>query len=150
MSKFRRGTASVARSKRSRVTPAARQTTRRARPPGKPAPKAMAKPGGTPAKTVGAKAKVAPGTAAVLAIGDEVLRGEVTNANAAFLSDLLFDAGYDVRFHRVVSDRPADIRAVLEDLASEVSVIVATGGLGPTEDDRTVEVVCDLMGVTAV
>jgi nicotinamide-nucleotide amidase len=150
MSKFRRGTASVARSKRSRVTPAARQTTGRARPPGKPVPKAMAKPGGTSAKAVGAKAKVAPGTAAVLAIGDEVLRGEVTNGNAAFLSDLLFDAGYDVRFHRVVSDRPADIRAVLENLASEVSVIVATGGLGPTEDDRTVEVVCDLMGVTAV
>ena len=92
-------------------------------------------------------AKVPPGTAAVLAIGDEVLRGEIANSNAAFLSDRLFDAGYDVRAHRVVSDTPADIRAAIESLASEVAVIVATGGLGPTDDDRTVDVVSELLGV---
>jgi len=61
---------------------------------------------------------------------DEVLRGEIANSNAAFLSDRLFDAGYDVRAHRVVSDTPADIRAAIESLAGEVAVIVATGGLG--------------------
>jgi len=93
------------------------------------------------------KAKVRPGTAAVLAIGDEVLRGEIANSNAAYLSDRLFDAGYDVRAHRVVSDTPADIRAAIESLAGEVAVIVATGGLGPTEDDRTVDVVSELLGV---
>ena len=146
MSKFRRGTASVARSKRSRATPAARKTTVRARKPRK----AASKLGTLAVKPAAATAEAPPGTAAVLAIGDEVLRGEITNSNAAFLSDLLFDAGYDVRFHRVVSDRPADIRAALENLACEVSVIVATGGLGPTEDDRTVEVVCEITGVTAV
>jgi nicotinamide-nucleotide amidase len=93
------------------------------------------------------KAKAPPGTAAVLAIGDEVLRGEIANSNAAYLSDRLFDAGYDVRAHRVVSDTPADIRAAIESLAGEVAVIVATGGLGPTDDDRTVDVVCELLGV---
>ena len=102
---------------------------------------------------IGAKAKAHPkahpGTAAVLAIGDEVLRGEIANSNAAFLSDRLFDAGYDVRAHRVVSDTPADIRAAIESLAGEVAVIVATGGLGPTDDDRTVDVVSDLLGVEA-
>jgi nicotinamide-nucleotide amidase len=97
--------------------------------------------------STGAPAKVMPGTAAVLAIGDEVLRGEIANSNAVFLSDLLFDAGYEVRAHRVVSDTPADIRAAIEGLASEASVIVATGGLGPTDDDRTVDVVSELLGV---
>jgi nicotinamide-nucleotide amidase len=85
----------------------------------------------------------------VLAIGDEVLRGEIANTNAAYLADRLFDAGYDVRTQWVVSDHDADIRAALARLAGEASVIVATGGLGPTEDDRTVEVVCDLLGVEA-
>jgi nicotinamide-nucleotide amidase len=94
--------------------------------------------------------KAPPGTAVVLAIGDEILRGEVANSNAAFLSDLLSDAGYDVRAHAVVSDRVADMRAVIERLTREASVIVATGGLGPTEDDRTVDVVCDMLGVAAV
>jgi nicotinamide-nucleotide amidase len=75
------------------------------------------------------------------------LRGEIANSNAAFLSDRLFDAGYDVRAHRVVSDTPADIRAAIESLAGEVAVIVATGGLGPTDDDRTVDVVSELLGV---
>jgi len=90
--------------------------------------------------------KPAPGTAAILAIGDEVLRGEIANSNATFLADRLFDAGYEVRAHRVVSDAPADIRAALIGLASEASVVIATGGLGPTEDDRTVDVVCDVLG----
>jgi nicotinamide-nucleotide amidase len=103
--------------------------------------KALAKP---PSATV---TKSPPGTVAVLAIGDEVLRGEIANSNAAFLSDRLFDAGYDVRAHRVVSDTPADIRAAVESLAGEVAVIVATGGLGPTDDDRTVDVVSELLGV---
>jgi nicotinamide-nucleotide amidase len=97
-----------------------------------------------------AKVKPAPGTAAILAIGDEVLRGEITNSNATFLADRLFDAGYEVRAHRVVSDAPADIRAALLGLASEASVIIATGGLGPTEDDRTVDVVCDVLGVGTI
>jgi nicotinamide-nucleotide amidase len=99
--------------------------------------------------SMSAKAKVRPGTAAVLAIGDEVLRGEIANSNAAFLSERLFDAGYEVLAHRVVSDTPADIRAAIESLSGEVAVIVATGGLGPTDDDRTVDVVSDLLGVGA-
>jgi nicotinamide-nucleotide amidase len=104
-----------------------------------------------PAVSKGAvvRAKSPPTAAAILAIGDEILRGEIANSNAAFLSDRLFDAGYEVRAHHVVSDRAADIRAALESLAGEASVIVATGGLGPTEDDRTVEVVCELLGVAA-
>ena len=92
-------------------------------------------------------AKAPPGTVAILAIGDEILSGEIVNRNATFLSDLLFGAGYQVRAHRTVSDSPGDIRVALEGLAREAAVIVATGGLGPTEDDRTVDAVCELLGV---
>jgi nicotinamide-nucleotide amidase len=122
-----------------------------AKPAAKPATKPSTKPTAelAPVDTAATTlpVKVAPGTVAILAIGDEVLRGEVANTNAVFLSDLLFDAGYDVRVHRVVSDEPEDIRTALESLAREVAVIVATGGLGPTDDDRTVDVVCSLLGV---
>jgi nicotinamide-nucleotide amidase len=86
-------------------------------------------------------------TAALLAIGDEVLRGEVANSNAAFLSGKMFEAGLELREHIVVSDDPTSIRSVLVRLRAEVDVIVATGGLGPTEDDRTVDTVADLLGV---
>ena len=85
-------------------------------------------------------------TAALLAIGDEVLRGEVANSNAAFLSGRLFEAGLDLREHVVISDEPTAIRSVLVRLRAEVDVILATGGLGPTEDDRTVDTVADLLG----
>jgi nicotinamide-nucleotide amidase len=152
MSKFRRSTASEARklnqraaapSPNRKATVAKRKVTRTA---GK-AVAAVVKTESAAPTAMAAKAKAAPGAVAILAIGDEVLRGEIENSNAAFLADRLFDAGYDVRFHRVVSDTPDDIRAALESLASEVSVIVATGGLGPTDDDRTVDVVCQLLGV---
>lgn len=88
-------------------------------------------------------------SAAVLAIGDEVLRGEITNGNAAFLSGRLFDLGLVLREHVVVSDDPSDVRGALRRLGSVVDVLLVTGGLGPTEDDRTVDVVCDLLGVTS-
>jgi nicotinamide-nucleotide amidase len=142
-----------------------RSTSREARKTAKPAakgrrvsqasPKAGGPSRGSPGGDVAAPASIAPakprpGTAAILAIGDEVLRGEVVDSNAAFLSDRLFDVGYDVRAHRVASDEPADILAAIAGLSREASVVVATGGLGPTEDDRTVDVVCKLLGVGTV
>jgi len=85
--------------------------------------------------------------AALLAIGDEVLRGEIVNANAAFLSERLFELGIEIVEHVVVSDDPTAIRGALLRLRATIDVVIATGGLGPTEDDRTVDVVADLLGV---
>jgi nicotinamide-nucleotide amidase len=91
-----------------------------------------------------------PQRAALLAIGDEVLRGEVANSNGTFIADRLFEAGFSVVEQAVVSDDPVDIRTTLVRLRATVDVIVATGGLGPTEDDRTVDVVADLFGTGTV
>ncbi len=83
--------------------------------------------------------------AALLAIGDEVLRGEISNTNAAFIAERLFELGYEITEQIVVSDEPQAIRTALVRLRAEADVIVATGGLGPTEDDRTVDVVAELL-----
>jgi nicotinamide-nucleotide amidase len=146
MSKSQRSTAKVA---RKTAKPTAKRRAPRTRPKARGPARGSHKGDATTPTPVAA---VKPGleAAAILAIGDEVLRGEVANSNAAFLSDRLFDAGYNVRAHRVVSDAPADIRAALLGLAGEASVIVATGGLGPTEDDRTVDVVCELLGTGSI
>jgi nicotinamide-nucleotide amidase len=89
-------------------------------------------------------------SASLLAIGDEVLRGEIINSNAAYLADQLFELGYVLREHRVVSDDVADIRNGLETLCASADVVAVTGGLGPTDDDRTVDVVCGMLGLPPV
>jgi nicotinamide-nucleotide amidase len=83
--------------------------------------------------------------AALLAIGDEVLRGEVSNTNDAFLAERMFESGYELAEQLVVSDDPQAIRSALVRLRADMDVIVTTGGLGPTEDDRTVDVVAELL-----
>src|SRR6478735_8610170 len=82
--------------------------------------------------------------AALLAIGDEVLRGEISNTNAAFIAERLFESGYELAEQVVVSDDPQAIRSALVRLRAEMDVVIATGGLGPTEDDRTVDVGSEL------
>jgi nicotinamide-nucleotide amidase len=89
-------------------------------------------------------------TASLLAIGDEVLSGEVANANATFLAARLAEAGLSVREHAVVPDDPKAIRAALLRLKKETDILIVTGGLGPTEDDRTVDVAAEVLGVEAV
>jgi len=71
---------------------------------------------------------------------------EITNTNSTFLAERLFDAGLDVCEQRVVADEAADMRRALEELAHRAAVVVVTGGLGPTEDDRTVDVAAELLG----
>ncbi|MDX2024235.1 MAG: CinA family nicotinamide mononucleotide deamidase-related protein [Deltaproteobacteria bacterium] len=84
---------------------------------------------------------------AVLAIGDEVLRGEVVNGNAAFLSDRAFGLGLVPGEHAVVADEPSDMKAALVRLCRAHKLVFVTGGLGPTDDDRTVDVVSAMLGV---
>jgi nicotinamide-nucleotide amidase len=88
--------------------------------------------------------------ATLLAIGDEVLRGEVSNSNGVFLAERLFEAGFELAEQIVVPDEPRAIRAALVRLRTDMDVVIATGGLGPTEDDRTVDVVADLFGTGTV
>jgi nicotinamide-nucleotide amidase len=89
-------------------------------------------------------------TCAVLSIGTELTRGELVNSNAAWLGAALTELGFEVVEHCVVDDDEARIVAALERLARTASVIIATGGLGPTTDDLTTATVAKTLGVDLV
>lgn len=74
--------------------------------------------------------------------GTEVLTGRVQDANGPWLADRLLELGVELRHITICGDRPGDIEAQLRFLADEgVDLIITSGGLGPTADDMTVEIV---------
>lgn len=85
--------------------------------------------------------------AGIVITGTEVLTGRVRDRNGPWLSDRLFEVGVDLAHIAIVGDRQADMRAALEFMASEgLDVVVTSGGLGPTADDLTAEVVGGFQG----
>jgi len=73
----------------------------------------------------------------VVSIGNEVLRGIIINTNAAFLSRRLTEEGWDVSCQTTLPDENALLRQGLDEALIRSSVVIATGGLGPTLDDNT-------------
>jgi len=85
--------------------------------------------------------------AGVLVTGTEVLSGIISDRNGPWLSEQLRDLGVDVAMIEVIGDRPADLLAALRHMATEgLALIVTSGGLGPTADDLTAEVVGEFSG----
>ncbi len=85
--------------------------------------------------------------AGILVTGTEVLTGRVADANGPFLAEALLALGVELAHVTICGDRPADIAAGLRFLADEaVDLIITSGGLGPTADDMTVEVVAGFTG----
>jgi nicotinamide-nucleotide amidase len=83
----------------------------------------------------------------ILITGTEVLSGRVRDRNGPWLAARLFELGVDLAHTTIVGDRPDDMQAALGFLAGErVDIIVTSGGLGPTADDKTVEVVGAFQG----
>jgi nicotinamide-nucleotide amidase len=82
--------------------------------------------------------------AGIVVTGTEVLTGRVVDRNGPWLAERLRELGVDVAHNIVVGDRPDDVRDALGWLASAgMDVIITSGGLGPTEDDLTAQVVGD-------
>jgi len=75
--------------------------------------------------------------AVIFSIGDEVLNGDVVDTNAAWLAERLVEMGVEVTRHEVVGDFEDVIESTLLRLADGADLVVATGGLGPTDDDLT-------------
>ena len=85
--------------------------------------------------------------AGILVTGTEVLTGIIRDRNGPWLSEQLRDLGVDVAMIEIVADRPEDLRTALEQIAATgVAVIVTSGGLGPTADDLTAEIVAGFCG----
>lgn len=86
-------------------------------------------------------------TVALLSIGTALLRGEVSDTNGPWLAAELTQMGFQVAAFEATADDPATLAAALCRLGEEHPLIIATGGLGPTHDDVTAEVVADVAGV---
>jgi nicotinamide-nucleotide amidase len=89
-------------------------------------------------------------TCVVLSIGTELTRGELVNANAAWLGAELTALGFEVTEHAVIDDDRDHVVETLRRLAHRAQLFVATGGLGPTTDDLTTAAVATALGVPLV
>lgn len=82
----------------------------------------------------------------IIAVGSELLLGEIANTNAQYLSEWLATCGIGVYYHSVVGDNAERMKESFELARSRADLIVITGGLGPTEDDLTKEVLAEMLG----
>lgn len=87
-------------------------------------------------------------TAAILAVGSELLTPHKTDTNSLYLTEVLNDLGIAVAFKSIVGDNRAELTAHVADALSRHRVLILTGGLGPTDDDLTREVVAEHLGLT--
>ncbi len=83
----------------------------------------------------------------LVAVGTELLLGQIANTNARWMSEHLAAVGADVAHHQVVGDNLERIVDALRLAASRADVVIATGGLGPTQDDITRDALAIVMGV---
>jgi nicotinamide-nucleotide amidase len=85
--------------------------------------------------------------AEILAVGTELLLGQIPNTNAQWMSERLAEAGVDVMRHEVVGDNLDRIADAMRACLQRAEVVIATGGLGPTGDDLTRDAVASVLGV---
>jgi nicotinamide-nucleotide amidase len=85
--------------------------------------------------------------AVVVVTGSELVRGERTDLNGPFLARSLLALGLEPARINVVGDAPEELEAAVRDAVRSADLVAVSGGLGPTHDDRTVEVVARVAGV---
>ncbi|AZS16040.1 competence/damage-inducible protein A [Paenibacillus lutimineralis] len=83
--------------------------------------------------------------AEIVAVGTELLLGQIVNSNAQYLSQELASLGIDVYFQTVVGDNTSRLKQAIQLAAGRADVLIFTGGLGPTQDDLTKDVVAEVL-----
>ncbi len=83
--------------------------------------------------------------AEIIAIGTELLLGQILNSNAQYLSQQCADMGIDVYFQTVVGDNAARLKEAFSLAAGRADLVLCTGGLGPTQDDLTKDALSELL-----
>jgi len=81
----------------------------------------------------------------IIAIGDELTSGRITNTTSGFAAHRLFEAGFDIYAMHTIGDTPALIGEALKRALKRVDFVLVTGGLGPTDDDLTTEAVSEAL-----
>jgi nicotinamide-nucleotide amidase len=84
--------------------------------------------------------------AEIVTIGTELLLGQIIDTNAAYLAKKLAEIGIDLSYHSTVGDEWERMEEVINNALSRSDVVITTGGIGPTEDDLTREVVARVIG----
>ncbi|ACL75054.1 competence/damage-inducible protein A [Ruminiclostridium cellulolyticum] len=84
--------------------------------------------------------------AEILAVGTELLLGQIANTNAQYISSKLPEAGVGVYYHSVVGDNPDRLEDCLKLALKRCDIVITTGGLGPTQDDLTKETISRVCG----
>ena len=84
--------------------------------------------------------------AEILAVGTEILLGDILNSNAQFLSQELAKLGIEVYRQAVIGDNAKRLKKAFEDAFEKADLVITTGGLGPTDDDITKEVGAEYFG----
>lgn len=85
--------------------------------------------------------------AEIIAVGSELLLGQITNTNAQFISARLAEIGVDVYYHTVIGDNPERLVDAIKIAEQRADVLLFTGGLGPTKDDLTKEAIARHLGI---
>ena len=89
-------------------------------------------------------------TAEIFCIGTEVLIGDIVNTNAAYIARRLSESGINVYYHSVCGDNNGRMKECLDLALSRSDLVITTGGLGPTYDDITKEMVAEKFGLELV
>ena len=82
----------------------------------------------------------------ILCVGTEILLGHITNTDARDISEMLSKIGINVKYHTVVGDNPERLRRCVEIAKNRADILITTGGLGPTCDDLTKQILADAFG----
>jgi len=83
----------------------------------------------------------------VIAVGTELLLGQITNTNASTIGSALAERGFDAHFQQVVGDNEARVAESIRVAVKRSDALIITGGIGPTQDDLTREAVCLATGL---
>ena len=86
-------------------------------------------------------------TAAILAVGSELLTPQKTDTNSLYITEVLNDLGIAVAFKAIVGDNRAELKAHVAHALTRHPILILTGGLGPTDDDLTREVVAEQLAL---
>lgn len=84
--------------------------------------------------------------AEIIAVGSELLLGQIANTNAQFISKELAEIGVNVFYHTAVGDNPERLKQVIRIAEERSDLIIFSGGLGPTKDDLTKETIANTLG----
>ena len=85
--------------------------------------------------------------AEILSVGTELLMGQIANTDAQYLSRRLSELGVTLYRHTTVGDNPSRVKQALAEALERADMVITTGGLGPTEDDLTKEMVGEFFGL---